>query len=127
MDRGDIDLKPGKNLPRMDVHTRSGDIDLALPPGAKFDLRATTEHGEADNEYGDPLREDSFGPRRNHRGKHRRRAPIAAGDRTGIYYGSQGERRRDHHVSRRHHRADFPPKSPKAPKTPNPPLKVEHE
>jgi len=61
MDRGDIDLKPGKTLPRMDVHTRSGDIDLALPAGAKFDLRATTGHGEANNEYGDPLREDSSG------------------------------------------------------------------
>ena len=31
VDRGDIDLKPGKNLPKMEVRTRSGDIDLALP------------------------------------------------------------------------------------------------
>ncbi len=63
LDRGDIDLKPGKNLPKMEVHTRSGDIDLALPAGAKFDLRASTEHGEATNDYGDPLREDES----NHR------------------------------------------------------------
>ena len=61
LDRGDIDLKPGKNLPKMEVHTRSGDITLALPPGAKFDLRASTEHGDADNEYGDPLREQEAG------------------------------------------------------------------
>jgi DUF4097 and DUF4098 domain-containing protein YvlB len=61
LDRGDIDLKPGKNLPKMEVHTRSGDIELALTAGAKFDLRATTEHGEASNEYGDPLHEDSSG------------------------------------------------------------------
>ena len=61
LDRGDIDLKPGKNLPKMDVHTRSGDITLALPPGAKFDLRASTAHGEADNEYGDSLREQEAG------------------------------------------------------------------
>ncbi len=38
LDRGDIDLKPGKNLPKMEVHTRSGDIDLALPPGAEVRL-----------------------------------------------------------------------------------------
>ncbi len=61
LDRGDIDLKPGKNLSKMDVHTRSGDITLALPPGAKFDLRASTAHGDADNEYGDPLREQEAG------------------------------------------------------------------
>ena len=35
LDRGDIDLKPGKNLPKMEVHTRSGDIDLALPHGCE--------------------------------------------------------------------------------------------
>jgi len=61
LNRGDVDLKPGKNLPKMEVHTRSGDIDLALPVGAKFDLKASTEHGEATNDYGDPLREDSSG------------------------------------------------------------------
>jgi DUF4097 and DUF4098 domain-containing protein YvlB len=61
LDRGDIDLKPGKNLPKMDVHTRSGDITLALPPGAKFDLRASTAHGDADNEYGDQLHEQEAG------------------------------------------------------------------
>jgi DUF4097 and DUF4098 domain-containing protein YvlB len=61
MDRGDIDLKPGKSLPKMEVRTRSGDITLGLPPGAKFDLRATTQHGDADNEYGDPLKEEESG------------------------------------------------------------------
>lgn len=61
LDRGDIDLKPGKSVPRMEVHTHSGDIDLALPAGAKFDLRASTDHGDASNDYGEPLREDSSG------------------------------------------------------------------
>lgn len=59
--RGDIDLKPGNDLPKIDVHTRSGDIDLALPPGAKFDLRATTNHGDASNEYGDALHQQDAG------------------------------------------------------------------
>lgn len=61
LDRGDIDLKPGKNLPKMEVHTRSGDIELALPTGAKFDLRASTGHGDVSNEYGDGLHEDTSG------------------------------------------------------------------
>lgn len=61
LDRGDIDLRPGKNLPKMDVHTRSGDIELALPVGAKFDLRASTGHGDVSNEYGDGLHEDTSG------------------------------------------------------------------
>lgn len=57
VDRGDIELKPGlKNpVPKMDVRTRSGDIDLALPAASKFDLRMIAGHGEAHNEFGSPL------------------------------------------------------------------------
>jgi len=61
VERGDIELRPGKNLPRMEVHARSGDIELALPAGAKFDLRASTERGDAENDYGDPLRVEESG------------------------------------------------------------------
>ena len=61
LDRGDVDLRPGKNLPRIEVHDRSGDLDLALVAGAKFDLRASTEHGDVNNEYGDGLHEDNSG------------------------------------------------------------------
>jgi hypothetical protein len=61
LDRGDIDLKPGKNLPKIEVHTRSGDITLALAPGSKFDLRASTDRGDAENAYGEPLREEESG------------------------------------------------------------------
>jgi len=61
LDRGDIDLKPGKNLPKMEVHTRSGDITLALPPGSKFDLKASTHRGDGENEYGAPLRAEESG------------------------------------------------------------------
>jgi hypothetical protein len=57
LDRGDIELKPGNTgpLPKMDVRTRSGDIDLALPDNAKFELKMVADHGEAHNEYGTPL------------------------------------------------------------------------
>lgn len=56
LDRGDVELRPGKNVPKMEVHiARNGDIDLGLPTGAKFDLKATTARGEAHNDYGPPL------------------------------------------------------------------------
>ena len=57
LDRGDIELRPGnKNpTPRMDVRTKSGDIDVALPVLAKFDLNLSTNRGEAHNEFGAPL------------------------------------------------------------------------
>jgi DUF4097 and DUF4098 domain-containing protein YvlB len=53
---GNVDLRPGSAVPKMDVHTNSGDIQLALSPAAKFDLRMSTERGEAENEYGNPLK-----------------------------------------------------------------------
>jgi Toastrack DUF4097/LiaF transmembrane domain len=59
LDRGDIQLAPGSSVPKMDVHTRSGDIDLALPPDAKFDLSASTDRGEVHNDYGGPLNVDA--------------------------------------------------------------------
>jgi len=124
LDRGDIDLKPGKNLPKMDVHTRSGDITLALPPAAKFDLRASTEHGEASNDYGDPLREDES----NHR--------AAVVGNTGAGPELRLETGRGSVTVRKASADDTttfpdipsaPPIPPKAPKAPSAPLKVERQ
>ena len=121
VDRGDIDLKPGKNLPKMEVRTRSGDIDLALPVGSKFDLRASTEHGEADNDYGDPLRDQEAG----HGG-----ATIAGSTGAGPQLRLETGRGS---VTVRKASGDetttFPdiPSVPKPPKPPSAPLKVEHE
>jgi len=57
VDKGDVNLRPGKHgVARMTVSTRSGNIDLALPDAAKFDLKASTDHGEIENEFGNPLR-----------------------------------------------------------------------
>ena len=58
LDRGDVSLRPGKALSKISAHTRSGDIDLALPASVKFDLRASTERGEAHNDFGTPLTVD---------------------------------------------------------------------
>jgi DUF4097 and DUF4098 domain-containing protein YvlB len=52
VDRGDIELRPGKGaIAKMDVRTRSGDIDLSLPDKTKVQLKATTQRGEVTNDY----------------------------------------------------------------------------
>ncbi len=58
LERGDVELRAGKTVPKIEVHTRSGDIDLALPAGAKVDLKASTDRGEAHNDFGAPLTVD---------------------------------------------------------------------
>lgn len=55
--RGDIELRPASNpLPRIEVDLRNGNIDLALPPTAKFNLRARAEKGDVENDFGDALK-----------------------------------------------------------------------
>ncbi len=62
VDKGDIDLRPGRlPLGKMTVHTRSGNIEIALPQAANFALSASTDHGEIDNEFGDALRQRTDG------------------------------------------------------------------
>ncbi len=62
VDKGDIDLRPGQlPLGKMLVHTKSGNIELALPRSASFALNATTDHGEIDNEFGEALKESTEG------------------------------------------------------------------
>ena len=61
LERGDVELRTGKTVPKIEVHTRSGDIDLALPAAAKFDLKASTDRGEAHNDYGTPLTVEESG------------------------------------------------------------------
>jgi Putative adhesin len=122
LDRGDIDLKPGKNLPKMEVHTRSGDIELALAPGSKFDLRATTEHGDASNDYGDPLREDSSGHGSTLAGT------TGGGPQLRLETGRGTVTVRKASADETTTLPDITNAPPKPPKPPNPPpLKVEHE
>jgi DUF4097 and DUF4098 domain-containing protein YvlB len=62
VDKGDIDLRPTRlPLAKMNVRTRSGNIDLAVPEAAKFDLKAATEHGDVQNEFGDQLKQTGYG------------------------------------------------------------------
>jgi len=62
LDRGDITLRPSAtNFPKIDVRTHSGDLELAIPAGAKFDLRAETGHGDFENDWGPPLTTEARG------------------------------------------------------------------
>jgi hypothetical protein len=57
VERGDLDIRPGKApLAKMDLETRSGNIRMAIPPGAKFELSAEAKRGKVENDYGEPLR-----------------------------------------------------------------------
>jgi hypothetical protein len=69
VERGDIVLRPAqRELARMDVRTRVGEIDLRLPAAARFELKGTTRHGEVVNDFGDALTADSSGGEEGHRG-----------------------------------------------------------
>ena len=69
-ERGDIDLKLGKApVPKISARSRSGNIELELPESAKFELKATTNRGEVQNEYGSPLESASEGQGATLKGK----------------------------------------------------------
>jgi len=48
-------------VPKIDVHTRNGDITLALPGNAEFQIDGSTSQGDADNEFGGGLEQHSNG------------------------------------------------------------------
>ena len=61
-ERGDIALQPGKlPLGRIEAHSRTGKIELALPERAAFQLTATAERGEAMNDFGPPIEKQTDG------------------------------------------------------------------
>lgn len=118
LERGDVELRPGKTVPKIEVHTRSGDIDLALPPDAKVDLKASTDRGEAHNDFGAPLNVEESN-----------RGATIVGNTGGPQLRLETGRGA---VTVRKAGADevtFPniPSPPKPPQAPNPPLKVERQ
>ena len=61
-ERGDIELTPGRvPLPKSEVHSAVGRIDLVLPEKAAFQLQATAEHGEATNDFGPAIQREVEG------------------------------------------------------------------
>jgi DUF4097 and DUF4098 domain-containing protein YvlB len=69
IDKGDVEIRPARvPLGKMNIRTRSGNIEVALPESAHFALNASTDHGEIDNEYGDSLTQQIQGRGANLRG-----------------------------------------------------------
>ncbi len=64
VDRGDIEVRPGRlPLARINVSTQHGDVDFSVPNQAKFDIKATANRGEINNDYGDSFKVESSGNR----------------------------------------------------------------
>ncbi|MBZ5578424.1 MAG: DUF4097 family beta strand repeat-containing protein [Acidobacteriia bacterium] len=60
--RGDIELQPGHvPLPRIEVRSGIGRVDLVLPEKAAFQLQATAERGEAVNDFGPGIQKETEG------------------------------------------------------------------
>jgi DUF4097 and DUF4098 domain-containing protein YvlB len=55
VERGDVDLRPSNPVPKIDIEVRNGNVDLVIPKGGKFTLKARADKGELQNEYGDAL------------------------------------------------------------------------
>ncbi len=54
IDRGDIQVDVSKTpVPRIDAHTHNGNITIALPEHADFQLDGSTNQGDAGNQWGD--------------------------------------------------------------------------
>jgi hypothetical protein len=47
----------------MNVRSRTGHVELALPESAKFDLTASSARGSVENEFGAPLKLEPTGRR----------------------------------------------------------------
>lgn len=61
-DRGDVELHPGHvPVPSIEARTGSGRVELVLPEKATFQLDATAEHGEAVNDFGAGIQQESNG------------------------------------------------------------------
>ena len=62
LERGDVQLRPG-NVPlaKMDIRSRSGNLEVSVPAAAKFEIKASTGRGEAHNDYGAPLQVETTG------------------------------------------------------------------
>jgi DUF4097 and DUF4098 domain-containing protein YvlB len=61
LERGDLSLRPGLPLGRIQAHSRSGDIRLSLPAAAQFTLIASTNNGDISNPFGGGLALDTKG------------------------------------------------------------------
>ena len=67
---GDIELIPTRlPLAKIEAKSRAGKIDLTLPAKALFQLQASTNHGEAVNDFGPPIEKEIDGRTATLKGK----------------------------------------------------------
>jgi DUF4097 and DUF4098 domain-containing protein YvlB len=70
IEHGDVEVTQTKTpMPKMDVHTRNGDVTLAIPEKADFNLDGSTSRGDVTNDYGDPLKTEQEGRAASIKGK----------------------------------------------------------
>ena len=117
--RGDIELQPTRvPLPKIDVHSGWGRIDLVLPDKAGFELQATAERGEAINDFGPALQKESAGRTTTLKGT------VGSGpliritaDRGSVSVRKEGTPPSDRGLE------TLPPATPRPPRAPNDPAK----
>lgn len=77
VDRGDIQITSTKTpIPKIDAHTRNGDVTVSLPEKAEFQIDASTSQGDADNEFGDGFKQESNNHSATIRGKVGNAGPL---------------------------------------------------
>jgi len=67
--RGDIELHAGSPTPAIEAQSDAGRIELVLPAKATFDLQATAGRGDATNDYGPEIHQDTDGRAATLKGK----------------------------------------------------------
>lgn len=67
--RGDITLHPAVPMPAIDAQSDAGRIDVVMPPKATFQLEATAERGEAEDDFGPPIERQMQGRSATLKGK----------------------------------------------------------
>ena len=61
-ERGDIELQPKHSpLPKIEARSKTGQINLVLPDKSAFQLVASTDHGDAVNDFGPPIQKQTDG------------------------------------------------------------------
>ncbi len=111
VDKGDLEIRPGRvPVGKIAANTKGGRVEIALPAVAKFDLTATTDKGEVENEWGVPLEMERSGRKMKLTGTTGQGASITAHTNRGNVVIRKGEL------------AGTPPAAPTAPAAPKPPV-----
>ncbi len=131
LDRGDVEYRPTKTpLAKVDVRTRSGNIEFAVPAGARFQLQAVTHRGEIENDFGAPFKVEGSESGEDRRSNRRRTAQLtgSVGQGPAIALTTDRGTIRLRKLEVAESAARLPvPAPPKAPPAPAKPLEIERQ